>query len=189
MLVDPTPGRSGDGAIRGGRAGGDQPRPGRATPPARGIKVADFSWIGVGPITAKALADHGATVVHVESDNPPDRLRLVGPFKDDVPGINRCQFFASFNTSKLSLQLNLKHPEGQAVARRLLAWCDIALDSFTAGTMNRLGLGYETARGLNPEIIMATTCLLGQIRTGGQAGRLRVPRRFHQRLLRDHGMG
>jgi benzylsuccinate CoA-transferase BbsF subunit len=60
------------------------------------------------------------------------------------------------------LQLNLKHPEGQAVARRLLAWCDIALDSFTAGTMNRLGLGYETARELNPGIIMATTCLLGQ---------------------------
>jgi crotonobetainyl-CoA:carnitine CoA-transferase CaiB-like acyl-CoA transferase len=130
--------------------------------PLEGLKVADFSWIGVGPITAKALADHGATVVHIESDNPPDRLRLVGPFKDDVPGINRCQFFGAFNTSKLSLQLNLKHPEGSAVARRLLAWCDIALDSFRAGTMNELGLGYDTARALNPGIIMATTCLLGQ---------------------------
>ncbi len=130
--------------------------------PLEGIKVADFSWIGVGPITAKALADHGATVVHVENDNPADRLRLVGPFKDDVPGINRCQFFGSFNTSKLSLQLNLKHPDGNAIARRLLAWCDIALDSFTAGTMAALGLGYDVARSLNPDIIMATTCLLGQ---------------------------
>jgi crotonobetainyl-CoA:carnitine CoA-transferase CaiB-like acyl-CoA transferase len=142
------------------------PRPVRAASrdrlPLEGVKVADFSWIGVGPITAKALADHGATVVHVESDNPPDRLRLVGPFKDDVSGINRCQFFGAFNTSKLSLQLDLKHPEGGAVARRLLAWCDIALDSFRAGTMSALGLGYETARTLNPEIIMATTCLLGQ---------------------------
>jgi len=126
------------------------------------VKVADFSWIGVGPITAKALADHGATVVHVESDQPADRLRLVGPFMDDVPGINRCQFFGSFNTSKLSLQLNLKHPTGNDVARRLLAWCDVALDSFTAGTMATLGLGYEVARELNPTIIMATTCLLGQ---------------------------
>lgn len=130
--------------------------------PLAGVKVADFSWIGVGPITAKALADHGATVVHVETDNPPDRLRLVGPFTDDVPGINRCQFFGAFNTSKLSLQLNLKNPEGREVARRLLAWCDIALDSFTAGTMAELGLGYEVARELNPGIIMATTCLLGQ---------------------------
>ena len=103
--------------------------------PLEGVKVADFSWIGVGPITAKALADHGATVVHVENDRPADRLRLVGPFKDGIPGINRCQFFGAFNTSKLSLQLDLKHPDGNAVARRLLAWCDIALDSFTAGTM------------------------------------------------------
>ena len=78
--------------------------------PLAGVKVADFSWIGVGPITAKALADHGATVVHVEHDRPADRLRLVGPFKDDVPGINRCQFFGSFNTSKLSLQLEPQAP-------------------------------------------------------------------------------
>jgi len=130
--------------------------------PLEGVKVADFSWIGVGPITAKALADHGATVVHVESDQPADRLRLVGPFKDDVPGINRCQFFGSFNTSKLSLQLDLKHPAGLNVARQLLAWCDVALDSFTAGTMAELGLGYDVARELNPDIIMATTCLMGQ---------------------------
>jgi crotonobetainyl-CoA:carnitine CoA-transferase CaiB-like acyl-CoA transferase len=130
--------------------------------PLEGVKVADFSWIGVGPITAKALADHGATVVHVENDDPADRLRLVGPFKDDVAGINRCQFFGSFNTSKLSLQLDLKHPAGHDVARRLLEWCDVALDSFTAGTMDELGLGYDVARMLNPDIIMATTCLLGQ---------------------------
>ena len=101
-------------------------------------------------------------MVHVEHDRPVDRLRLVGPFKDDIPGINRCQFFGSFNTSKQSLQLDLKHPDGQAVAHQLLAWCDIALDSFTAGTMNELGLGYEVARQLNPSIIMATTCLMGQ---------------------------
>ena len=126
------------------------------------MKVADFSWIGVGPITAKALADHGATVVHVEHDKPADRLRLVGPFKDGIAGINRCQFFGSFNTSKLSLQLDLKHPVGNDIARQLLAWCDIALDSFTAGTMADLGLGYDVARELNPDIIMATTCLLGQ---------------------------
>jgi crotonobetainyl-CoA:carnitine CoA-transferase CaiB-like acyl-CoA transferase len=137
--------------------------------PLEGVKVADFSWIGVGPITAKALADHGATVVHVESENPADRLRLVGPFKDGVPGMNRCQFFGAFNTSKLSLQLDLKHPVGNEVARQLLAWCDVALDSFTAGTMDELGLGYDVARDLNPSVVMATTCLLGQ---DGPASRL-----------------
>jgi crotonobetainyl-CoA:carnitine CoA-transferase CaiB-like acyl-CoA transferase len=130
--------------------------------PFEGVKFADFSWIGVGPITAKVFADHGATVVHVETDKPADRLRLVGPFKDGIAGINRCQFFASFNTSKLSLQLNLKHPDGLATAKRLLQWADICLDSFTAGTMAELGLGYDVARQLNPGLIMASTCLMGQ---------------------------
>lgn len=137
--------------------------------PLEGVKVADFSWIGVGPITAKALADHGATVVHIEHDQPADRLRLVGPFMDNIPGINRCQFFGAFNTSKMSVQLDLKHPVGKEVARRLFAWADVALDSFTAGTMNNLGLGYDAASAINPGIIMATTCLLGQT---GPAARL-----------------
>jgi len=130
--------------------------------PFAGVKVADFSWIGVGPITAKYLADHGATVVHVETEQPADRLRLVGPFKDNIPGVNRCQFFGSFNTSKLSLALHLKCPEGLEVAKRLLGWADVCLDSFTAGTIADLGLGYDVAREINPSIIMASTCLMGQ---------------------------
>ena len=145
-----------------------RPRGDASTLPFAGVRVADFSWIGVGPITAKYLADHGATVVHVETEQPVDRLRVVGPFKDNIPGVNRCQFFGSFNTSKLSLALNLKHPEGLAVAKRLIAWADLCLDSFTAGTMAALGLGYEVARELNPSIVMASTCLMGQ--TGPAAG-------------------
>jgi crotonobetainyl-CoA:carnitine CoA-transferase CaiB-like acyl-CoA transferase len=145
------------------------PGPRSTALPFDGVKVADFSWIGVGPITAKVLADHGATVVHVETEQPADRLRLVGPFKDGVPGVDRCQFFASFNTSKLSLALDLKHPEGREVAKRLIAWADVCLDSFTAGTMADLGLGYEVAREINPSIIMASTCLMGQ---SGPASRL-----------------
>jgi benzylsuccinate CoA-transferase BbsF subunit len=144
--------------------GASRPTGSAAAPrlPFEGIKFADFSWIGVGPITAKVFADHGATVVRVETDKPADRLRLVGPFKDGIAGINRCQFFASFNTSKLSLQLDLKHPEGLAIAKRLLQWADICLDSFTAGTMAELGLGYDVVRELNPGLIMASTCLMGQ---------------------------
>ncbi|MEO8601763.1 MAG: CoA transferase [bacterium] len=137
--------------------------------PFAGIKVADFSWIGVGPITAKYLADHGAEVVHIETEQPADRLRLVGPFKDDIAGVNRCQFFGAFNTSKRSLALNLKHPEGVAVAKRLIGWADVCLDSFTAGTFAGLGLGYDVAREINPSIIMASTCLMGQT---GPAARL-----------------
>jgi crotonobetainyl-CoA:carnitine CoA-transferase CaiB-like acyl-CoA transferase len=130
--------------------------------PFEGVKIADFSWIGVGPITAKYFADHGATVVRVETENPADRLRLVGPFKDGVPGVNRSQFFASFNTSKLSLRLNLKMPEGLEVAKRLIEWADVCIESFTPGAMAAFGLTDEVVFALNPKIIMASTCLMGQ---------------------------
>ncbi|HLZ72768.1 MAG TPA: CoA transferase [Dehalococcoidia bacterium] len=130
--------------------------------PFAGLRVADFSWVGVGPLTAKYFADHGATTVRVETSQPPDILRVNGPFTDGVFGVNRSHFFGMCNSSKLSIALNLKHPQGQAVARRLIAWADLYLESFTAGTIAELGLGYETARALNPGIIMASTCLMGQ---------------------------
>jgi len=173
-VLAPAPelGAHNDVVVRVGPA--PRPRPASPSNPSRlpfdGVKFADFSWIGVGPITAKVFADHGATVVHVETDKPADRLRLVGPFKDGVAGINRCQFFGAFNTSKLSLQLDLKHPIGLATARRLIEWADICLDSFTDGTMGKLGLGYEAMRERNPGLIMASTCLMGQ--TGPRASAL-----------------
>ena len=130
--------------------------------PFDGIKIADFSWVGVGPITAKYLADHGATTVRVETAAPMDILRIAGPFKDNVPGPDRSQFFGDFNTSKFGLTLNLKNPAGVGIAHRLLAWADLYIESFTPGTVDGLGIGYEKARALNPSIIMASTCLMGQ---------------------------
>lgn len=136
--------------------------------PLAGLKVADFSWIGVGPITGKYLADHGADVIRIETASPPDRLRVAGPYKDGVPGANRSQFYGAFNTSKRSVALNLKTPEGQAVARKLIAWADVVIESFTPGTMADNGLGYEDAKAINPDVIYVSTCLMGQ--TGPAAG-------------------
>ena len=135
--------------------------PGRKLP-LEGLKVADFSWIGVGPISARCLADHGATVVRVESELRPDNLRGGLPFKDGEPGWNRSQFFGDFNTSKLGLLLNLKEPAAIEIARRLISWADVYIESFTPGTVDRLELGYSVARRLNPSIVMASTCLMGQ---------------------------
>ena len=130
--------------------------------PFEGIKVADFSWMWVGPTTGKYLADHGATVVRVETESPPDRARAMGPYKDGTPGTNRSHAFSDFNTSKLGLSLNLKNSAAVEVARRLIAWADVYIEAFTPGTVDDLGIGYETARSLNPSIIMASTCLMGQ---------------------------
>ena len=130
--------------------------------PFDGIKIADFSWVWVGPTSTKYLADHGATVVRVESLSRPDILRTIGPFKDGEVGPNRTHAFNDFNTSKLGLTLNLKTPEATEIAKRLIAWADIYIESFTPGTMAGFGIDYETARQVNPSIIIVSTCLMGQ---------------------------
>ncbi len=160
------------------RVGQDQdrlqapPRPARgpAAPAVRvreagalvGIRVADFSWIGAGPRVGKILADHGATVVRIESETRPDAVRMAPPFRDNIPGINRSHFYGNFNTSKISAAINLRTAEGRALARRFIAWADVVIENFTPGTMERLGLDYATVSRDHPGLIMLSTTLRGQ---------------------------
>ncbi len=130
--------------------------------PFDGVKVADFAWVGVGPISAKYLADHGADVVRVESENRPDVLRGGVPMKDGEFGWNRSQFFGDFNTSKRSLTLNMKSEESILLAKKLISNSDVFIESFAPGAVGRMGLGYEEVRKLNPGLIMISTCLMGQ---------------------------
>jgi crotonobetainyl-CoA:carnitine CoA-transferase CaiB-like acyl-CoA transferase len=130
--------------------------------PLEGLKVADFSWVGVGPISGKYLADHGANVIRIESSTRTDALRTAGPYKDDEAGWNRSHFYGEFNTSKRSLALDLKHERAAEITQRLLSWADVILESFTPGAVDRLGIGYEAARAANPGVVMVSTCLLGQ---------------------------
>jgi len=132
------------------------------TLPFDGIRVADFAWVGVGPISSKYLGDHGATVVRVESESRPDVLRGAPPFKDEEEGWNRSQFFGDFNTSKQSLSLNMKSPQAIDIAKQLITWSDVMIESFAPGAIARMGLGYEEVRELNPSLIMISTCLMGQ---------------------------
>jgi crotonobetainyl-CoA:carnitine CoA-transferase CaiB-like acyl-CoA transferase len=127
-----------------------------------GLRVADFAWVGVGPIISKALADHGATVIHVESEHRPDVLRLLPAFKDNQRGINRSHFQANFNTSKLGLALNLQTDAGRALARRLSDWADVVVESFSPGNMQKFGLDYATLSVSRPELVMLSTCMRGQ---------------------------
>lgn len=128
----------------------------------QGITVADFSWALVGPITTKILSDYGAQVIRVESTTRPARMRIIGPFKDNVRGLNRSGSFNQYNTGKLSTVLNLTHPKGVEIAKRLVAWADIVVESFSGGTMKRMGLGYEELKEAKSDIIMLSTCMMGQ---------------------------
>ncbi len=127
-----------------------------------GVKVADFAWVGVGVQPSRELAEHGATVVRVESHKRPDALRVLPPFRDGISGIDRSAFGAAYNTNKLGISLDLNKPKGQEVAKRLIKWADIVTNAFTPGTMEDLGLDYNEARKINPDIIYYSTCQMGQ---------------------------
>src|SRR5271169_2832615 len=127
-----------------------------------GVHILDFAWVGVGPITTKYFADNGADVIRVESMARPDILRIGPPWKDAMPGINRSQFFASFNTSKKGITLDLGKPKAREIAKRLVPWADIIVESFTPKAMRNWGLGYENLRELRPDLIMLSTCMQGQ---------------------------
>ena len=127
-----------------------------------GVKIADFAWVGVGPLISKSMADHGATVVHIESATRPDVLRLAPPFKDNEPGMDRAQFMANFNSSKIGIALRLDTEQGLDYARQLIDWADVVVESFTPGTMKRFGFDYATLSRERPELIMLSTCLRGQ---------------------------
>lgn len=131
-----------------------------------GLKVADFAWVGVGPIMSKALADHGAQVAHIESSKRPDVLRAIGPFKDNEPGQDRSQFFANFNTNKRSIDLDFNNPDDLATAHALADWADVVVESFVPGTMAKYGLDYATLSANKPDLVMLSTCMRGQ--TGPQ---------------------
>ena len=138
-----------------------------SNPVFNGLKVADFSWVVVGPFISAYLASYGATVVRVESATRPDPLRASPPFKDGVPGLNRSGFYTLFNSNKLGVSLNLNHPQGVELAKKIVSWADVVIENFAPGVMSKWGLSYEEVSKLNPDIIMLSTSNLGQ--TGPQA--------------------
>ena len=123
--------------------------------PLEGIKVADFSWFGAGPICAENLGRFGATVVRVESEAHPDGLRSVAPFATDKTGYNVSGFFNNYNAGKLDLTLNLNTEMANAMARKLVGWCDIFITNHTNRMVERWGLTYDALKEINPTIIAA----------------------------------
>jgi benzylsuccinate CoA-transferase BbsF subunit len=129
--------------------------------PLEGVKVADFSWFGAGPICGRLLADYGATVVRVESETHVDSLRMVAPFAKGKTGYNVSGYFNNYNAGKLGILLNCNTEEGQRIARRLVEWADVFLTNFTPRVIERWGLTYERLTELNPHIIAAYAPMQG----------------------------
>jgi benzylsuccinate CoA-transferase BbsF subunit len=128
----------------------------------RGIRFADLTWAGAGPFSTKIFADCGAEVIKVESATRADPVRLGGPFRDGIPGLNRSGYFASRNTGKRSLALNLKSGEGREIVRELIRTADVVSNNFGPGAMERLGLDYESVRAIRPDVIYLSMPMYGE---------------------------
>jgi crotonobetainyl-CoA:carnitine CoA-transferase CaiB-like acyl-CoA transferase len=132
------------------------------------VKVLDLSWAIVGSLTTKALGDHGACVVKVESSQRPCLSRIdVQVERSSRSSLDDKPWFAHLNTSKLGLQLDLKHARVREVLDPLLDWADVVVENFSPGTLAKLGLGYESLRLRRPGLIMLSASAYGQ--TGPRA--------------------
>ncbi len=119
-----------------------------------GLKILSFSWAVVGPLTMKFFADHGATVIRIETSLRPCTMRSSAPYKDNKPGLNRGGYFTYYNANILSFAINMNHPKAAPVARRLVEWCDVFMENYTPGVIEKWGLDYESLKKIKPDIIM-----------------------------------
>ena len=128
--------------------------------PLSGLRVLELTGEHA-QFCGKLMADLGADVIKVE---PPggQGTREVGPFLDDEAGPERSLYFWHYNTSKRGITLDITKPEGQEVFRKLAATAGLVLESFTAGYLPSLGLGYDSLSADNPGLIMCSVTPFGQ---------------------------
>lgn len=134
--------------------------------PLEGIRVADFSWFGAGPIAGNILSFYGAEVVRVESMAKLDGLRgghpaAMNPDGSFKTGYNVSGYFNNFNAGKLSMQLNLNTEKGQEIGYRLIERSDIFLTNFTPRVIEKWNLQYEQLAAVNPRIIASYAPMQG----------------------------
>ncbi len=132
--------------------------------PLAGAVVLDITRVVAGPYCSMLLAELGATVIKVEHPGDPDYARTFPPFVSSDDGDQASAFFAQFNRNKLGLTLNLKSAEGRDLLCRLVRNAHILVENFRPGTMEKLGLGYEVLREINPALVY--TAISGYGRTG-----------------------
>jgi crotonobetainyl-CoA:carnitine CoA-transferase CaiB-like acyl-CoA transferase len=130
--------------------------------PLTGVKVLDFMWVLAGPGITRAMADYGATVVRVESITRVDPTRTVGPFKDNNTNPEYSTLFGNNNAGKLGISLDLTKPEARAIVLDLVRWADVVCEAFSPKAMRAWSFDYESLCAIKPDIIMLSTCLMGQ---------------------------
>ncbi|MGD8201337.1 CaiB/BaiF CoA transferase family protein [Ornithinimicrobium sp. W1679] len=126
--------------------------------PLRGVRVVEVGQLLAGPFCGQLLGDMGADVVKLEDPGKGDPLRQWGRERPQGQSV----WWSIVGRNKRSVTVNLREPEGQDLARRLIARADVVVENFRPGTMERWGLGYEALRELNPGLVMVRVSGFGQ---------------------------
>lgn len=121
-----------------------------------GVTVLDLTRVLAGPYSAMILADMGARVIKIENPKGGDDTRSMGPFVN-----GNSVYYTNFNRSKLGCTLNLKASEGKAIFLELVKKADVVLENYRPGTMEKLGLGYDVLKEVNPGIIYGSVSGFG----------------------------
>lgn len=122
-----------------------------------GVRVVDLSRFIAGPYCGVLLADMGAEVIKIEKPGTGEVTRELGPWHDGV-GL----FYPPYNRNKKSVTADMRKPEGIEIAKKLIAQSDVVLENYRAGTMEKMGLGYEDLKRIKPDIIMVSVSGFGQ---------------------------
>jgi crotonobetainyl-CoA:carnitine CoA-transferase CaiB-like acyl-CoA transferase len=126
--------------------------------PLSGLRILDLCSVVSGPMAAVILADQGADVIKIEPPGWGDGIRNLGASRNGLSAL-----FALINRNKRSIGINLKHPAGADIVRRLAENADVVMQNYRPGRMDRLGLGYETLREINPDLIYTSISGVGEV--------------------------
>jgi crotonobetainyl-CoA:carnitine CoA-transferase CaiB-like acyl-CoA transferase len=145
--------------------------------PLANVRVLDFGWVWSAPWVSTILAELGAQVIKVEHAARPDNLRLSGRiFRDgklvEGPSKEMSPMYHQINHGKLGITLNAKEPRARALLERLVGMSDLAIENMSPGSMERMQLGYDKMRALNPRMVMLS------MSSGGQFGELSTMRGY-----------
>ncbi len=122
-----------------------------------GITVLDLTRVLAGPFSSMMMADMGANVIKIEETGKGADERQMGPFLN-----GESAYYMNLNRNKKGITLNLKSPKGKQIFKDLVKKADVVLENYRPGTMEKLGLGYETLKEVNPAIIYAAVSGFGQ---------------------------
>src|SRR5258706_2442442 len=124
-----------------------------------GLKLVEFGSGAAGPIATRYFADHGATVVKIESRSRPDFLRIYALGPGNPHRLEGPPLFNALNTGQRSITLDLKDAKGIEIAKRLMFWADAVLENFAPKAMRGFGLDYQTLSAEKPDLVMVSSCM------------------------------